>query len=800
MKQPMPNGGGNGGETQPPDLNTGDVIRFTIAPPGVVFPTYVIEAGKRRHIINQGVFVQSGLSAKQIHIVDARYTNSIPPGPDLAGPEDGMLVQGTFGPYSMGVILGGMLRPVDQPTSAAVLQARANLDKLALTWTGAPNPFPTGAAFVSLARGSIYIDANYHDPWPTNFDVYLSDGVYLRCCQYIDNLGCIGMAWPTQMCGQLDDLSALGLLSDPFPSCADGNIYWDGVAVYVMQGGQRHWIPDPPTYNALGPTNVTSVPKPVFDFYVSGKAIAPIHIEHVVVLMLENRSFDNILGDYAMENPNVNGIGAGFKLTNRINPADTGSQSFSPKPLADYVTPLDPGHELANVNNQLSPNTDQGGLPFRPPLPAETTNGGFVYDHAQVIRKANDSGTAPESVMKYFSSASLPKITELAREFAVCDAWFASVPGPTMPNRFFVHAGTAAGYAKSPFSDTKPDFTAILKDLLNTVIASAGNDPSALLKILSDPNQLEALILEVLKANYIQNDAEAHLLLNTVTGSIYEALEAHAKTWAVYFQDLTETICIPWLRTRFFNDLSIPLKSDGTPAGLSPMMTGTGNFRTVDKFVENAAAGALPFYSFIHPRYGHTPDLQPIFDFISAKLTAIINGQSKTVSFQDALQVLQLCMHLRPGTDAHPPNSVKDCEDFIARVYNAVRRSPQWDQTVLIILFDEHGGFYDHVSPPPAVNTDPLKRVYDSTTPGFRPEDPTFTFDRLGLRVPALIISPFVAGSAVDHTNYDHSSLLYAVASLAGIHPNPYNRVPQLFTFLKNLTLETARTDTAAAL
>ena len=780
-------------------LSTGDVIRFTVPPPGVVFPTFVMEAGKRRHIVSQDVLNQSGLWAMPVKIIQFPYYFAIPPGPDLVGPEDGMLARIQGGQPSTYALLTSTLRPlVDQATIDAVLRSRADRDLLRLTWTLAANRFPVGAALVSLARGSIYIDAGYRDPWPTNADVYLSDGTYLRSLQDIDDFGCLGVAWPTQMFNQLIDLSTLGLVGDSFPSCADGNVFSDGASTSVMQGGRRHLMPDQPTVNALGPSNVVTLPKPALDFYVLDKPMTPIHIEHVVVVMLENRSFDNILGDFALENPDVNGIGAGFNLSNPLDPTVQGGPTFSPQPLAGFITQLDPGHELNNVNDQLSPTPDSGaGQPFRSNL----SNNGFVYDYAKVIRDNNDSGSAPESVMKYFAGANLPRIRILAREFAICDAWFSSVPGPTMPNRFFVHAGTAAGYAKSPFAGTKPNLTAILTDLLNTAAASAAADPLALLKsLLGDPNKLEALILEVLKANYIQNDAEAKLLLNTITGSIYELLEVHGKIWAVYFQDLTETIFIPWLRARFVNELTIPLNNDGMPIGLSPMMTGTGNFRTFDKFVENAAMGTLPFYSFIHPRYGNSPDLQPIFDFISAKLAPIIAGNSATVSFQDVVQLFQLALHSRPGTDAHPPNSVHDCEDFIARVYNAVRRSPQWEKTVLVILFDEHGGFYDHVAPPTAANTDPLGRVYDSRTPGFRAEDPTFAFDRLGLRVPALIVSPFVDWSRVDHSVYDHSSLLYTVASLAGIRPNPYNRVPQLFTFLKNLTRDTARTDTVAAL
>jgi phospholipase C len=95
--------------------------------------------------------------------------------------------------------------------------------------------------------------------------------------------------------------------------------------------------------------------------------------------------------------------------------------------------------------------------------------------------------------------------------------------------------------------------------------------------------------------------------------------------------------------------------------------------------------------------------------------------------------------------DDHPPHNVHKAEKLIADVYNAIRSSPIWSSTLLVVAYDEHGGFYDHVSPPPAVPPDEHREEY--------------TFDRYGVRVPALLVSPWVA-DGVDHTVYDHTSLL----------------------------------------
>jgi len=96
--------------------------------------------------------------------------------------------------------------------------------------------------------------------------------------------------------------------------------------------------------------------------------------------------------------------------------------------------------------------------------------------------------------------------------------------------------------------------------------------------------------------------------------------------------------------------------------------------------------------------------------------------------------------------DDHPPHTIMKAEKLIGDVYNAIRSNDSlWNTTLLIVVFDEHGGFYDHVMPPPAVPPDNQLTEY--------------TFDQLGLRVPAILVSPWVK-RGVDTTIYDHTSLL----------------------------------------
>jgi phospholipase C len=107
--------------------------------------------------------------------------------------------------------------------------------------------------------------------------------------------------------------------------------------------------------------------------------------------------------------------------------------------------------------------------------------------------------------------------------------------------------------------------------------------------------------------------------------------------------------------------------------------------------------------------------------------------------------------------DDHPPHDIMKAERLVAHVYNAVRANPAlWQSTLLVVLFDEHGGFYDHVPPPAAVPPDGNTLQY--------------TFDRLGLRVPALLISPWV-DRRVEKTEFDHTSLLKYLIDKWGLGP-----------------------------
>ncbi len=103
--------------------------------------------------------------------------------------------------------------------------------------------------------------------------------------------------------------------------------------------------------------------------------------------------------------------------------------------------------------------------------------------------------------------------------------------------------------------------------------------------------------------------------------------------------------------------------------------------------------------------------------------------------------------------DEHPPTNIQKGQAFTAKIINALMAGPDWQSTVVFLTYDEHGGYFDHVVPPPAC-------LPDATPPDLQPGDEPGAFDRYGIRVPMVAISPFSKKGFVSHTVYDHTSIL----------------------------------------
>ncbi len=386
-------------------------------------------------------------------------------------------------------------------------------------------------------------------------------------------------------------------------------------------------------------------------------------IRHIVVLMLENQSLDHLLGFLHLPDPaqQIQGLTGNESIP--ADPAAAGSpvQVRRAATRDAYVTEPSPGHEFEDVNHQIFSARQPSTFPAQPPM------NGFVANYAeQPDHDGRAIGTdRGRSIMNCLDPALIPVISTLARNFVVCDHWHSSVPGPTWPNRFFVHAATSNGLVESP---KNPD-----------VIAS-----------------------QFWGSQYRMR-------------TIYEELMEHGHTWKIYFDDHPQSFALRNLHP-FAADL----------------------FCRMEVFATDVQNATLPNYCFIEPQY---------FGVLG-----------------------------NPANDQHPPHNLLEGERLIASVYDTLRsREDIWQHTLFVLLYDEHGGFYDHVAPPSAVPPDAAST-----------NNAQFGFDRLGLRVPALLISPWVAKGQVDHVVYDHTSLLATVKKLFNLPGFLSARDAQAHTFEGN--------------
>ena len=177
-------------------------------------------------------------------------------------------------------------------------------------------------------------------------------------------------------------------------------------------------------------------------------------VQHVVVLMLENRSFDHMLGFLYTDAGNVSPAGQPYAgLTGSESNPVASSQPAAVFPIepstpnAYYLPGADPGEGYMATNNQLF------GSTTAPPSGTVPAMQGFISDFAYTMGwQSHESGwtivpgTTANDIMGCFTPAALPVLSTLAKEYAVCDQWFSSVPTETMPNRAFALAATSQGH------------------------------------------------------------------------------------------------------------------------------------------------------------------------------------------------------------------------------------------------------------------------------------------------------------------------------------------------------------------
>ncbi|KAJ7845905.1 phosphatidylglycerol specific phospholipase C [Mycena leptocephala] len=349
-------------------------------------------------------------------------------------------------------------------------------------------------------------------------------------------------------------------------------------------------------------------------------------IKHVVWVLLENRSFDNILGGVkrpGLDNPINHG-----DVCNPVNVTNLSGPSLCTR-IKDFDSIAnDPDHSITGNNfefyGQFAPDNaaiQSGSI--------TATNQGFV-EKQTISYPTITPEMAAAQVMGYYNEAEVPTLVDIVDEFTTFNYWFSCIPGPTNPNRACALSGTSDGHGR--------------------------NDNNFTISALDIP-------------------------------SIFETASSKNISWLNY--DGTNGAFPP--DALFYTWTAANAKSNIVP---------------IENFFQDAYLGVLPQLSYLNPSC----------------------CGSNTNSM-------------------HPDGNVSYGQIFVKQIYDAVRQGPHWDDTLLLLTYDESGGFHDHVPSPLAVQTD--SKTYTETA--HDGESYTFHFDRLGGRMPTWLISAYTPKGHIEN-------------------------------------------------
>ena len=368
--------------------------------------------------------------------------------------------------------------------------------------------------------------------------------------------------------------------------------------------------------------------------------------EHIVVLMMENRSFDHYFGHLSMP------TSLGGEGRTDVDGLKGNEAQYLQRTIGGEVEKFGLFHAATRKIGDISHEWDDCHLQFNNGL-----MNGFIQAHFNDMLRGNKANCGSKCAaigdpMAYYKRQDTPVLHELFDNYALCDRWFSSVMGPTWPNRFYLHAGTSMGIRTNDKMDTD----------------SKPNDPGE-------------------------------------TRTIWHELRSKCVNAVNYTMD------VAWNQGGFGIFNSTPTRSVYKHAA-PPRDHGGAPSNPPESFEEACERGTLPSVSIIDPAFIFAP------------------------------------------CDDHPPHDIKAGQAFISSIYKLLTKNPkQWEKTLFIITYDEHGSFYDHVKPPTVAEEE-------------RPE-----FQQLGFRVPALVIGPHVKKNYVSHVQYDHTSFLSTVTRRFGLDP-----------------------------
>jgi phospholipase C len=406
-------------------------------------------------------------------------------------------------------------------------------------------------------------------------------------------------------------------------------------------------------------------------------------IETVVVLMLENRSLDNVLGWLHQDGKPIN-IWPKGDLPQRfdgISPSDLNWKGDTMwRPTNGYASMgaqrwrmprWDPKEGIFDVHRQMYARAN--GIVLDTDWGSNIPMGGFAQD----FPAGNDAGVG--DVMGAYNHDDLPVLYGLAENFAVSDRWFASVPSETDPNRGFALTGT-----------------------------SEGDEYALQFKIFNGPTLFGGL--------------------NAVNSNL-----PGGKSWGIFYRDSGPSSMAPKGSICYTEGKFTQVRSELSQSN------GRGQVTPYADFLKALRGGApIPQFCYVEPSWGWGWGEPGGNDFLGMQ-----------------------------GTDYHPPAWVGPGEWYLNELYVALRNSPQWNNMLFVIVFDEHGGTWDHVAPPRCENPDGIVAKFPVP----------FEFKRMGPRVPALLVSPFVAPRTVfrappgSRAAFDHTSLIKTILNWAGTKP-----------------------------